>query len=281
MLGKWRSMVEQMQQRSRAWTVAGARLLYPPSCLICGNETLDPAPKQTLAPVATNSRAESDNPTGQKLCVTCVREILPHSSHLCRRCGAERAAPPFQPGDACAVCQDDEHRFDSVVALGPYRDLLRECVLRIKLPTHEILTRALAELLAATRRADFEALHLDAILPVPMHWWRRLRRGINSAELLATHLSHVLGVPVHRSSLRRQRATTPQGELSVTVRRENLRHALKLRPGCDYQGARLLVVDDILTTGVTCDEAARVLNKAGAAAVHVAVLARAIPRSGS
>ena len=94
---------------------------------------------------------------------------------------------------------------------GPYRDLLRECVLRIKLPTHEILARALAELLASGRRADFELLHLDAILPIPMHWWRRLRRGTNSAELLATHLSECLGVPLHRSSLYRQRATAPQG----------------------------------------------------------------------
>ncbi len=213
--------------------------------------------------------------------MTCVREILPHATQSLP--GAAVPSAPrrrFNRGDACAVCQDDEHRFDSVVALGPYRDLLRECVLRIKLPTHEILTRALAELLATKRRADFETLHLDAILPIPMHWWRRLRRGTNSAELLAAHLSEQLGVPVHRSSLYRHRATTPQGELAVTVRRENLRHALKLRPGCKYPGARLLVVDDILTTGVTCDEAARTLYKAGAAAVHVAVLARAIPRSG-
>jgi ComF family protein len=274
MLGKWRSIVEQIRQRSHAWTAASARLLYPPSCLICGNEDLGSLTTQKT-PIA-----KDDDPTGRTLCEACVREILPHSSFLCRRCGAERAAPPFQPGDACAVCQDDEHRFDSVVALGPYRDLLRECVLRIKLPTHEILTRALAELLIAKRKADLEALHLDAILPIPMHWWRRMRRGTSSADLLATHLSEALGVPLHRSSLYHHRATKPQGELSATARRENLRHALKLRSGCKYQGARLLVVDDILTTGVTCDEATRVLNKAGAVAVHVAVLARAIPRSG-
>jgi ComF family protein len=280
MQDKWQSIVEQVQQRLRTWTASGARLLYPPNCLICGTESLGAAPVTTQG-ASARFNSDSADPTGRTLCVTCVRELAPHSTFLCRRCGAERAAPPFQPGDACAVCQDDEHRFDSVVALGPYRDLLRECVLRIKRPTHEILTRALAELLAASRRADFEALHLDAILPIPMHWWRRLRRGTNSAELLGTHLGDCLGVPLHRSSLYRQRATMPQGELAVTVRRENLRHALKLRPGCDYQGARLLVVDDILTTGVTCDEAARTLFNAGAASVHVAVLARAIPRSGS
>lgn len=275
MWGRFQSVVE----RCRAWTAAGARLLYPPNCLICGNESLAGGPAVTSASAAP-TEPDLHDPTGRILCGTCVRELAPHTAFLCRRCGAERAAPPFQPGDACAVCQGDEHRFDSVVALGPYRDLLRECVLRIKLPTHEILTRALAELMATWRRGEIEALHLDAILPIPMHWWRRLRRGTNSAELLATHLSQRLGVPLHGSSLYRQRATSPQGELAVTVRRENLRHALKLRPGCDYQGARLLVVDDILTTGVTCDEAARTLFNAGAASVHVAVLARAIPRSG-
>lgn len=279
MWGRFQSVYERWRARSRAWTAAGARLLYPPHCLICGNESLDAAPV-SAASSTLPTNADPGDPTGRTLCVTCVRELAPHTTYLCRRCGAERAAPPFQPGDACAVCLDDEHRFDSVVALGPYRDLLRECVLRIKLPTHEILTRALAELMTTWRRGEFETLHLDAILPIPMHWWRRLRRGTNSAELLATHLSERLGVPLHRSSLYRQRATTPQGELSKTVRRENLRHALKLRSGCDYQGARLLVVDDILTTGVTCDEAARTLFNAGAASVHVAVLARAIPRSG-
>ncbi len=277
MPAEWNSKLLGFWQRSRAWSQAGARLLYPPSCLICAQE-LELA--VAAATSTANNSFDAHNPTGRTLCVTCVRELAPHTTFLCRRCGAERAAPPFQPGDACAVCQDDDHRFDSVVALGPYRELLRECVLRIKLPTHEILCRALAELLASWRRADFESLHLDAILPIPMHWWRRLRRGTNSAELLAAHLSERLGVPLHQSSLVRQRATTPQGELAVTVRRRNLRHALKLRPGCDYRGARLLVVDDILTTGVTCDEAARTLFHAGAASVHVAVLARALPRRG-
>ncbi len=278
MLGRFASVFQRWRQRTRAWTAAGARLLYPPNCLICGQESLDVQHSAATFPLPASS--DPHDPTGQTLCVACVRELAPHTSFLCRRCGAERAAPPFQPGDACAVCQDDDHHFDSVVALGPYRDLLRECVLRIKLPTHELLTRALAELLATWRRGEIEALRLDAILPIPMHWWRRLRRGTNSAELLATHLSERFGVPCHQSSLVRQRATTPQGELSATVRRENLRHAMKLRPGCDYQGARLLLVDDILTTGVTCDEAARTLFNAGAASVHVAVLSRAIPRSG-
>jgi ComF family protein len=279
MWGSIQTVYERWRTHSRAWTAAGARLLYPPNCLICGNETLAAAPASAAArPGPAN--VDPHDPTGRTLCATCVRELAPHSAFLCRRCGAERVAPPFQPGDACAVCQGDEHRFDSVVALGPYQDLLRECVLRIKLPTHEILTRALGELLATWRRGEFEALHLDAILPIPMHWWRRLRRGTNSAELLAAHLSQRLGVPLHRSSLYRHRATTPQGDLSKTVRRENLRHALKLRPSCDYDGARLLLVDDILTTGVTCDEAARTLFNAGAKSVHVAVLARAIPRSG-
>src|SRR5262249_45683017 len=114
----------------------------------------------------------------------------------------------------------------------------------------------------------------DAIVPIPMHWTRRVVRGTNSPEFLAAELSARLGAQVMRLLVRRRR-TQPHGSLSRRKRYRNIRGALAIRKGYHLEDAKILLVDDILTTGVTCNEAARVLKKTGATSVAVAVIARA------
>ncbi len=139
----------------------------------------------------------------------------------------------------------------------------------------ETLAAALAELLVRRRRADLEAFRPDLVAPVPMHWWRRLGRGFNSPDVLAQGLARALGVPLGRGLLIRRRNTVPQMRLAPKMRFQNLRGALRLRADNAIAGRRVLLIDDILTTGATCSEAARILKQAGAAWVGVAVLARA------
>ena len=110
---------------------------------------------------------------------------------------------------------------------------------------------------------------------MPMHWTRRLQRGINSPEILAGCLARHLGIPLRRRLLVRCRRTFLQTEMSPPQRFRNVRAAFRVHKSPCLQGARVLLVDDILTTGATCSEAAKTLKKAGAAAVVVAVLARA------
>ena len=161
--------------------------------------------------------------------------------------------------------------------LGVYEDRLRDAILNAKRPAHEPLTMALGGLLAHRWQEELLQFRPDVIVPVPMYWLRRLLRGVNSPEILSAELSRVLGTPVARLLIR-QRNTLPQKELLPRERFKNVRGAFRLRGKriARLEGSRVLLVDDILTTGATCSEAARVLKQAGVAAVAVAVVARAL-----
>ena len=113
------------------------------------------------------------------------------------------------------------------------------------------------------------------MLPVPMHWMRRVVRRTNSAELIAAAVAQGLDVPLAHRALGRVRWTRKQGPMLRTQRMQNVRRAFRLSERVPVRGRRLILVDDIMTTGATCDEVAKILKRAGAAAVTVAVLARA------
>jgi ComF family protein len=112
------------------------------------------------------------------------------------------------------------------------------------------------------------------VVPVPLHWWRHWRRGYNQAETLARAVAAGLGLPCWPRCLRRIR-NTPQQTLqsSPTSRQANVHGAFAPRPGYRMAGKRVLLVDDVLTTGATASEAARALRRGGAGSVAVAVLA--------
>jgi ComF family protein len=114
----------------------------------------------------------------------------------------------------------------------------------------------------------------DAIVPVPLHPARQRERGFNQAALLAEFVKTRLAVPV-RPVLERLRYTTTQTAFDRSERMENLRNAFRLRKKADVRELRVLLVDDILTTGATLSECARVLKEAGATSIHAATAARA------
>lgn len=272
-------------------------LLIPPACLICGQE------------VEQNHDARS-GPVA--LCATCRRPLTAGSWEGCRRCGAlavqiasrglgdsARAetcrGEPGDDGDsdgagtdasttdgseppaplACGRCRGTGFYFDEVCALGPYQNELRRAVLLAKQRSQEPLARAMARLYAERRSNWLREAGADLVVPVPMHWARRFQRGVNSPELMARELARFLGVEVGLRALARRRRTAPQADLSPRQRFRNVRDAFRVRASYDIQGRSVLLVDDILTTGATSSEAARMLKEAGAARVVVAVLARA------
>ncbi len=144
----------------------------------------------------------------------------------------------------------------------------------IKSACQEPLAVALVELLWELRRDELSQLQAEVVVPLPMHWARRLQRGANAPDVLAERLARRLGVPLC-PMLARRRHTAPQASLARAARLTNLRQAFGLRGSYNCRGARVLLVDDVLTTGTTCGEATRVLLRHGAATVSVAVLARA------
>jgi len=131
------------------------------------------------------------------------------------------------------------------------------------------------------RRAGAELLDgADMIVPVPLHWTRLFVRRYNQAGLLAHAIRAAGGPPVAPDWLVRRRRTPSQGRLGATARARNVRGAFALRRGCSVKGKRIVLVDDVLTTGATVQECARVLRRAGAGFIGVLTLARALRAGG-
>jgi ComF family protein len=249
---------------ARRLATAGCDLLFPPRCVNCGGGL-------------------GEGQADVFLCAPCLARLVPAAWNGCPRCGSRLSQtettdlvsrkPPESGG--CQVCKDAAPNFDRLIALGGYDEELRDAVLRMKRPTQDAIALAMGRLLAARCQELLAEARPNLIIPIPMHWARRLRRGGNSPEVLAGCLAKAFGAPARRNVLVRRRHTAPQWPLTPQERHANLRGAFRLRRPAAVKGARVLLVDDILTTGATCNEAARLLKQAGAATVAVAIVARA------
>jgi ComF family protein len=137
----------------------------------------------------------------------------------------------------------------------------------------ETLAECVGRLWAGHHADRFRAVGAAVVIPVPLHWWRRLRRGYNQAERLTAAIARQLGIDHRPGWLCRTRQTASQAQLPESTRRTNVRGAFRTSCSARLAGLSVLLVDDVLTTGSTASEAARALREGGAAAVHVAVLA--------
>ncbi len=228
------------------------QLLYPPSCLHCGQDI----------------PAEAG-----EFCAACRAGIFVDPFPTCPRCGAT-VGPYASLPSGCPSCRSERFAFETVLRLGEYEGIWRDLVLRLKHRSCEFLAEKVGLLWAEARRAQFAALRLDAVVPVPLHWLRRLQRGYNQSAALAWGLARGLNLPLQLRGLRRLRNTPRQALQSPGERRVNVRGAFGVEAGAAWAGRSLLLVDDVLTTGATADEAARALRAAGAARIVVAVVAR-------
>lgn len=184
------------------------------------------------------------------------------SDHLCARCLRRR--PRFGCARACTIYDAGE------VTQHPLKGVLQQ----YKYNRDVTLARPLGELLRA--RAPLSAAAYDVVMPVPLHV-RRLRwRGFNQAQLLARAIARAAGVPLDPYALRRVRQTLPQVHLNETERRHNVARAFAVVDPRSVRRRRILLVDDVYTTGATVEECSRVLLRAGARHVDVLVLARAV-----
>jgi predicted amidophosphoribosyltransferase len=150
--------------------------------------------------------------------------------------------------------------------------------LRIKHDPADRLSPVLAELLIDRWGDSLRDLGVDVIVPIPAHWTTRWARAARPADAIAHRLGAFLKAPCDLHILRKSRRTPAQSSLTPARRRENLRDAFRLESGVRIEGLKVLLVDDVLTTGTTADRAARVLQQAGCREVDVAVIARGIGR---
>lgn len=160
-----------------------------------------------------------------------------------------------------------------------YDETIREAILSAKYSASAVGLEGLARLLVQERRQhllDFEA---DLVIPIPHHWRARLTRHFNSAAVISDVLAPAIGVPIDTQTLFRSRLTRLQKRVDLKHRFDNQKGAFGLRNVQQLKGKRVLLVDDVLTTGATCSEAARLLKSAGVKACHVAVIARVLDPS--
>lgn len=191
------------------------------------------------------------------LCGQCIEWLNEYGTGaVCEVCGRFMTLPGgVSPGQGeshiCNLCLIDRPPFTCARAVAPYHGILREAILRLKFKKSQNLVAALGRLMADVARRQRGFLSSDMIIPVPLSPKRRAKRGYNQAELLAEELGNILALPVEKKLLIKTRETKPQSELSRQEREINLVKAFEVVDCGKIWGKRLLVVDDVLTTGAT------------------------------
>jgi ComF family protein len=235
------------------WRDRLLHVLLPAPCLACGRPL--PAAGTDLG-----------------LCAVC-RARLRSPVAACAACALP--LPGLLPeGWCCAACREHPPAFDRLLALWSYEEPLDAVILALKFRRLDYLGRHLGE--AAAARWGEEIAGADLVVPVPLHWRRQLARGYNQAERIARAVARRTGLPLV-SALARRRGTPPQSSLGREERQTNLRGAFRIRRAARIQERRIVLIDDVATTGATLDAAASVLKKNGAAAV-IAMVAGRTPR---
>jgi ComF family protein len=244
-------------------------VLFPARCLGCDAICPWPAPSDDGATLAGY------------VCAQCDAQLAPIGSPLCLSCGS-----PFATDQGvdhlCDTCRQRPFAFQGARAAGLYADALRAVIHQYKYRGCEPLAGPLGHMLWQAFWRHWTLDDVDAIVPVPLHRRRMRKRGFNQARLLLRDWPRLAadqgvafdGRGILNDALVRRRYTAPQTGLGRKARQANMRNAFGL--GKDsVNGMRVLLVDDVFTTGATAHACARVLIRAGAASVKVLTLARA------
>lgn len=226
-----------------------------------------------LPPLCPSCRAPLGD--GQGLCAACWAKLSFIEPPYCARLGIPFVYDPG-PGLLSMEAIANPPSYDRARAAVRYDDVARALVHRFKYSDHLELAPMLGQWMArAGRELTREA---DALVPVPLHWRRLWARRFNQSAALALAVSRSTGVPVLGETLRRVRATPQQVGLDKSGRAQNVQGAFRVPPERkpDVAGRRLILIDDVLTSGATVEACARALLRAGAAHVDVLVFARVV-----
>lgn len=216
--------------------------LLPGSCLLCSADCADAL-----------------------LCARCMADLPQPPDVRCPQCGVETTL-----GERCGACLKERPAFLSTVALFRYEFPVDRLIQALKYG-HQL---ALATWFGHCLSREIDAAGHDLILPLPLHPARLQSRGFNQSVEIARTISRELGIPMNTNCLTRTRATPPQAALPLKERARNVRGAFEC--SADLGGKRILLLDDVMTTGSTLRECARILKMHGAAQITVAVVARAL-----
>ncbi|MCK6469016.1 MAG: ComF family protein [Candidatus Brocadia sinica] len=231
-------------------------LFYPRSCLHCN--------------------CNLNNSYELYLCEHCKRKI-PYISHsCCIRCGAI-LGPHITPRakEGCAACKGKYLPFNTITSVTYYDDAMKTLIHKFKYARQKFLASVLSDILITHERLKEVVPDTDVIVPVPLHWLKQMLRGFNQSELLSQGIQRHFSKSVAINNLCRIKNTASQTQLSKNQRQRNIHNAFFINHPGSFKGKKVLLVDDVLTTGVTASECSKKLKEAGAVAVHLLILATA------
>jgi len=242
-----------MKAKKEIWKIAARKIgetavqfLYPPRCPLC----------DMVIPIERSPA----------VCDACRGKLPWVTEPACMRCGKPVGSPERE---FCEDCERTQHLFEQGRAAFTYSGAMRKSVYRMKFQNRRDYLDFYAEAMVRAGKSYLSYWQPEVIVPVPMHWRKRMARGYNQAELLAERISRLTGIPCERKLLRCVRYTGDQKELGRNERLWNLRGSFEVNAPVP---CRILLVDDVYTTGSTMDEAARALRAAGARRVFFLVL---------
>jgi len=248
--------------RARLRTIGGAvaSIFFPAPCRACGGII--------------------DSGDRIPLCSACLAAIAPITGPLCERCGKpilSLVAAQTTQVLLCHMCRRELYDFDFARSFAKYDGPLVHAVLALKYDEVRPLGVWFAKQLAALVRANPELFAADAVVPVPLHAGRLRERGYNQAELIARPLARLLGMPFRSYLLVRTKPRPDKLKLTIRERWRSVLGAYATRGGAQVDKLRVLLLDDVMTTGATLDACSRALRAAGAARVVGLTVARVLP----
>ncbi len=226
--------------------------MFPDDCRVCG---------AALAQI-----------TRVPVCSPCLRRPVPLTAeYFCSSCRTPFLnAFPLDDQGRCGLCRSGLRGFDAAYCFGEYEGGLRQLIHLFKYGRMKPLGKPLSAYLSDALPRDQQ---FDAVVPVPLHWRRAWSRGFNQSGLLARAMARRSGIPM-MNALVRARATETQAGLTHSARRRNVSNAFRIKRRRSVQGLRILLVDDVMTTGATGSACAFALKRAGAKSVALLTLAR-------
>ncbi len=242
-----------------SWFQTALDFLFPAECAFCGQFAGD---DRRLI-----------------FCRSCWESISLISGDVCPRCGKPYASPHIldaAPGFVCGDCRTTPPFFERAYSAAYYEGVMREAIHQLKYYHKPRLAYHLIRLLVSHIPERIEPGSYTAVVPVPLHKSKQKQRGYNQAFLLARHLAAHGHLDMMAGNLLRIRDTRPQNKQEGRkARQENVKNAFQVMRPDEVQGKHLILIDDVLTTGATVNECAKMLKHAGAASVLVLTLSRA------
>lgn len=209
------------------------------------------------------------------ICKTCLENIKDIDIKRCNKCGFKMAPGVISSRNGCFECKNANLRFDRGFFVSDYDGPLKSLIHQYKYNKQEFLAKLLGDLSINHLLPQDIIPEIDIVVPVPLHWRKKMERGFNQSELIAKRICKKQDMPFSKNNLCRIKYTLSQIKLTRSQRQTNVSGAFRVKQPKMFYKKRVLLVDDVLTTGITASECSKTLKKAGVRKVYLFALARA------